>query len=183
MSGRAKGAAATPEEEREQLRQLTRELHEAAQDARDAERRLRAARKEIADGAEAVIEETVNRHQIEIDAVIKQNYATVQRTLEVQERETREHYTELLGQDGADLIARVCGMILHLTVPTITVDNWIKELSNIAAQHAVTGCSCLGCLAMTKATAPAVDILVATPEGLRDFRAAGGDVGFVIDMR
>lgn len=47
-----KKRTAGPEDEREELRQLTRELHEAAQNARDVARDLRAARKEIGESAE-----------------------------------------------------------------------------------------------------------------------------------
>lgn len=184
VSGKPKGPA-TPEEEREQLRQLTRELHEAAQDARDAEKRLRAARREIATETVAAIEAMVDLHQEELARIIRENYAAVQRTLEEQEQHTREHYAELLGRDGADLIARTCGMILHLTVPAITADGWVRELSAIAAQHERTGCTCTGCLVMTKAAADGAGgaVLAATADGLAEYIAAGGDPGVVIDAR
>lgn len=52
---------ADPEAEKAQLRQLTRELHEAAQDARDAARELIAARKTVESTAEDTIDVIVTK--------------------------------------------------------------------------------------------------------------------------
>lgn len=61
MSGRDKRAPASPEEEREQLRALTRELHEAVQDARAAARELRGARQETEAACSAMVETALER--------------------------------------------------------------------------------------------------------------------------
>lgn len=55
MSGRVKGAPASDQELLEQKRQVTRELHEAAQNARDAARELRAALALVGETAEAAV--------------------------------------------------------------------------------------------------------------------------------
>jgi hypothetical protein len=188
MSGRPKNAPKDPAEEREQLRQLTRELHEAAQHARDAARELRDARQQVAASAIAAAVETINRHQELIGQVITANYEAVQRTIENQERQTREHYAALLGTDGAELILRTCGQVLHLSVPTITAEAWMEQIRNVAAQHERTGCHCTGCLTAGRAAprpagAPRGQILVGTAESIADYIAKGGDPGIVLDAR
>jgi uncharacterized coiled-coil DUF342 family protein len=53
---------ADPEAERRELRQLTRELHEAAQGARDAAKELRAARNEVREDFEKILKPYIDEH-------------------------------------------------------------------------------------------------------------------------
>jgi hypothetical protein len=175
MSGRQKQPL-TPEQEREQLRQLTRELHEAAQGARDAARDLRAARKEITAETGAAVRQMTEERWAELALYFDERWDDMNRVIGSGERQTREHYAEMLRADGRELILRTCAMVLHLSIPGVTVDGWLQQIAEDTANHRLRGCSCTGCL-----VADPAQVMVATRESLDAFIAAGGDPGFVID--
>lgn len=89
MSARPKRAPASPEEEREQLRQLTRQLHEAAQDARAAARELLAARGQVSDDAEirisGIAAPLVNQAVTEINEHMQTGHAEFQKMVDAAE--------------------------------------------------------------------------------------------------
>lgn len=219
MSGREKHAPADPAAEREQLRQLTRELHEAAQHAADERRALAAARAEIIGEIETLTEYLLGEQTTAVKAALDAQMAAVQGWITSAETQIREGFAAEMGAAGAtDVVIRTCAMILHLSEPGLSVDEWVGNMKDVAAMHTVTGCSCLGCLAVkmartgklesprdarrpyvraaaaiasgaTNAAAAATadgagGILVATPEGLAAYKAAGGRVpDLIIDAR
>lgn len=102
MSGRVKHAPATPEQEREQIRQLTRELHEAAQAAREAIREYRAAREEIERGVEKRIQALLDVHAGHINGQVKKETDGVLASIRKVGRAVEDKYSELLGFQSSD---------------------------------------------------------------------------------
>lgn len=206
-----RAAANRAADERDQLRHRVRELHEAAQHAADERRALTAAQAEITGTIEALTADLLNRQQTEIMKFLKVQTAELQRYITSAETKIREGFAAEMAAAGAtNVVLRTAAMILHLSDPDLSVDEWVGNLQDIAAAHTVTGCSCLGCLAITMARtgslessrdarrpyirtvarlAATVDgdagkIMVATPEGLRAYQAAGGKApDLIIDAR
>lgn len=210
MSGRDKRAAADPAAEREQLRQLTRELHEAAQHAADERRSLAAQHAEIIGGVKSHTESLLDQQTTAVKAALAVQMAEVQRWITSAETQIREGFAaEMAAADATSVVLRTCAMILHLSAPELSVDEWIANLQDVAGMHTVTGCTCLGCVAITMAKTGKLDprdlrrpyiraaaklaatvddgageIMVATPEGLAAYKAAGGrPPDLIIDAR
>lgn len=171
-------------DEREQLRQLMREAHETIKDLRLLLREYQQARAGLDAAADKLLEGALNSHIEEISTALNDATAHVQKVIRNQEEQTRRHYGELLGKDTADLILRTCGMVLHLSVPRITVEGWMEQLKRDGLQHQDTGCSCLGCMTVAAATADPyqADVVVTTPDMLGEVQKRNPD-RIVIDMR
>jgi hypothetical protein len=159
MSGRPKRAPATPEEEREQLRQLTRELHEAAQAARDAARELRGQRHQIAEDLATQFRPVIAQFQEQL-------------------QKFTNHQIDLLSKDIRDIerhIQQAFAELMHAATPEQLMDMIIEQTKNVVLgelrsitgqQHAASG-----------------QVLVGTQEQLDSFLANGGDPGIVLDAR
>ena len=204
MSGKAKGAPKSPEEERAELRQLTRELHEAAQVAKDAARELRDARQEVRDTAHAMIVELVVTLVNEAVTDINAHFDDGLRAAEGKFAEADAACAKMI-QDAracAELIettamnteARLAGFADRgdaLAVLTSSIQGTVATLarepafiSDVAAKIAES----VG--AMMDAKHPRElqhmkrnrrgQVLVATEEGLADYVARGGDPGIVL---
>lgn len=183
MSGRAKGAPATPEEEREQLRQLTREAHEAAQDARDGERRARAAlaelRKAYSDAAEEVALPVLEALQTEFresrELLIAFQQTVADRTADAVQA-IEENHARLAGfkthGEFAQWLVNTVARTVYSELSTNAV--FIRDVALVARNDP-------GRPVVPMESNP--QILVATPQGLAEFVAAGGDPGTVIDAR
>lgn len=172
VSGRPKGAPASPEEERAQLRQLARELHEAAQDARDAARELRTARAET----EAGVHETVVSHTRatldELSEAFRNSRKILQDFQKVVAVKTEEavkdiedNHAKLAGfKDSTEfarwLVKEVFESLVHDPHFTRDVGAAMQQLSPVSLPP---------------------QIQVGTREQLAAFIAAGGNPGLIID--
>jgi hypothetical protein len=171
--------------DQQQLRDLTRQAHEAAQELHFLLKEVRQARADVPAAAEKIIEKSVNIHMDEVNGALNQALTDLNAVIRREEKRTREHYSELLGRDGADMILRTCGMVLHLAVPAITSDQWMAQIREIAAQQSKTGCNCLGCIAVAAADPHGIrdhGIVVTTPDMVDEIRRRDPD-RIVIDMR
>lgn len=204
MSGRIKGAPKSPEEERAELRQLTRELHEAAQDARGAARELRAEREKAAGIIEDMITELVvplvNEAVTEINGhfnagvlAAQGKFAEVDETLLKMVRDARE-CAGLIEKKAMDVEARLAGFSSREDALAVlqgsiagTIATLAREevfISDVAAKIAES----VGTMMDVKHPRELQhmkrkrhgQILVATEEGLADYVAAGGDPGIVL---
>jgi hypothetical protein len=164
-----KGAPTDPEAERELLRQLTRELHEAAQDARDAARVLRAERAEAAAliGDQAVglvnpIIEEMNRHIKDAEGNL------VSQMIEIEKLVT-------------DKFAVFTGMADFAEMQTFLAKSITDELNRREYVETITS----GLLRRMKASRQGggAEIKVATAAQLEAYILAGGDPGVVLDLR
>ena len=171
MSGRDKRGPASPEEEREQLRQLTRELHEAAKDARAAARELRDARGSVTDTAEryiiGIVETRVQEINRQIDRQAEQLFDSI---ADIGDK-IEEKHAQLLGFADA-------GQLLEWLAARIVAQLNEPAFLDKVARRVQTGKR----LKVDRAR-PDSQIMVMTPESLREFTAAGGDPGIIIDAR
>lgn len=126
-------------------REVARELNEAAQNARDAGRQLAAAVGALEADISKTTEAIVNAHMDEVNKHLNQALADLNAVIKREEARTREHYTNLLSADADELILNTCAMVLHLAVPTITIENWREQLNIRSAEHLQAGCTCNGC--------------------------------------
>lgn len=130
---RRKDAPLSAEEEREQLRQLTRELHEAAQEARDAARELHAQRamtaRSAADQATAVINPLIAA----LNKQVKETEDVIVANLEAGREKIEDHHRELLGfADRTEMAAWIAGQITrHLERP-----DYLDAVANRLLQNA-----------------------------------------------
>jgi hypothetical protein len=81
----------------EAARQTTRELNEAARNARDAARVLGAAYDQVKDAVEAGALGIVNSALLELNEYVTEQSAILSRTIVREEDKTRAHYSRLLG--------------------------------------------------------------------------------------
>jgi cell fate (sporulation/competence/biofilm development) regulator YlbF (YheA/YmcA/DUF963 family) len=127
------GRKPDPSDEQQQLRQLTRELHEAAQDAREAARELRATRRE----AMASIEEYFMKQLTEWDLAIGENFAKVEERVIAKLDQVIEHQAQLLGfRDSEEMIGRIIDDLHRNLVPVLTEElerSVSEELPNCLA--------------------------------------------------
>jgi hypothetical protein len=129
-----------------ELRELIREAHGAVKDLAALLRELRELRAAIPAEAEKFLEDALNVHTGEINSHLDAGIGAVNRLITREEERARVHYQELLGQGGAELILRTCALVLHVSVPTITVEDWVEKFVANAQSHIEDGCSCTGCL-------------------------------------
>lgn len=161
MSGRPKRAPVTPEEERELMRQLARELHEAAQDARDAARALAAERKEVADCV-------LNNFQPIIDSYQKQLQGHLDGQIEYLNGAVRKIH---------DSIHQSFAAYMGASTPAEIMDLVVAQLQGVVLGELKKAIA----LEFNARNMP--EIHVATLGGLEGFVAAGGDPGIVLDGR
>lgn len=86
--------------EEEQLkvkREVTRELNEAAQNARDAGRQLAAAYEKIEGDVTKAVMAILDSHLIAVDETITDARVRLDKQIAGEEQRTREHYARLLG--------------------------------------------------------------------------------------
>lgn len=174
------GKQQPPADEQEQLRQLTREAHETIKDLCLLLREYQQTRAGLEAAADKLLEGMFNSHIGKINDALNDATAHVQKVIRNQEEQTRRHYGELLGSDTANLILRTCAMVLHLSVPTITVERFMEKIAEGSNLHQTGGCSCLGC--MTVAAALEHDIVVTTPDMVDEVQKRDPS-RIVIDMR
>jgi hypothetical protein len=104
--------------EKEQLRQLTRELHEAAKDGYAAAKALRAAFKEAGDDIEATLERLVDQGMAELNDHITRSHQQLNQNIGNLEQQTRDHYARLMGhQDAQELASTIVREVYDLLVP------------------------------------------------------------------
>lgn len=161
---------ADPAAEREQLRQLTRELHEAAQDARDAARQLRAERAEAA------------------QLIGDQAVSLVNPIIEEMNRQIRQGEEELVAQmqQIEDLItekfAAILGLANFAEAKQFVADTITGQMNRPEYTDAIAR-GVLARMTAAQASAGRGRVMVATAEALQEYQAAGGDPGLVIDLR
>lgn len=172
MSGRDKRTPASPEEEREQLRALTRELHEAAKDARAAARELRDARASVTATAEDYLMATVQDRVAEINRQINDEADRLFDSITDIGEKIEEKHAQLLGFADA-------GQLLEWLAARIVAQLNEPAFLDKVARRVQTGKR----LKVDRRPRPAGEVLVMTPESLREFTAAGGDPGIIIDAR
>jgi hypothetical protein len=78
-------------------RQVTRELNEAAQNARDAARQLKAAYELTAGSIEKTIQAMVDKEAADLQAWIIKSRRDLNERIAEDEQKTRDHYAKLLG--------------------------------------------------------------------------------------
>ncbi len=108
------------EEQLKLKRLVTRELNEAAQNARDAGRQLAAAR----DGLEAVVARTVqavtDAHMTRVNEHVATASAELRKLIQAEEQKTRDHYARLLGATSYQhLISFMIGQVYELVLPEL----------------------------------------------------------------
>jgi hypothetical protein len=162
--------------ERERMRAQTRELHEAAQDARAAARELRAERTAAAAAAEtdaiacaAIACAAIDTHLTEqLTEMAAQTVAIT---------ELRDSFLARLAE-LADTDLDQKGMETFMTEAVLRAVRTPEFISRV-----------VDAVSEEIAASPALcstrkgQVLVATPDALAAFRAAGGDPGYVLDMR
>lgn len=170
--------------ERERNRAITRELHEAAQDARAAARELRAERAAEAAGAEAVAEALAESATDAIDA-----HAT-RRTIELTELQQRiinqlnELYDSFLARlaELSDNELDREGIEAFMTAAVLRAcrtREFVARVVNAVAEEIAAEPS----LCTPAARRMPGEVLVGTASDLAAFRRAGGDPGYVLDLR
>jgi hypothetical protein len=172
LSGKSKGAPASPEEERAQLRQLTRELHEAAQDARDAARELRTARDGVREAAKTAVAEYANGG-IEILAktfresreTLKHFEKTVAEKTDKAIKDIEDNHARLAGFKNSEEFARF--LVKEIFESLVHEPYFIRDVAAATQQ-------------ISQISQPP-QIQVGTREQLAAFIAAGGDPGIIID--
>lgn len=139
-----------PEEAAAELRELTREANGAVKDLRQVLREARELRARMAAEAEQLLEDRLNAHMDEINGALNDAAAHVQQVITSQEQATREHYAKVLGVSGQKLVSVTCAQILHLAMPEVTVADWLARLARDGERCRNAGCSCLGCVTLTR---------------------------------
>lgn len=99
MSGRTKAAPLTQAEE---LRALTRELHEAAKDARAAARELREARDSVGQTAGETIQELLTVMRDHVEKLVKERTAELVASMHASARSIEQHHAELMGKKSPE---------------------------------------------------------------------------------
>lgn len=138
-----------------ELRELVREANAAVRDLAPLLRELRQLRAAMPAAAEDYLAGVLNAHTDEISELLNERTAETNTYIAEQERQTRAHYQALLSQDVKDLILRTCGIVLHLTGPSITVEEWMAQLTREADRHRAAGCTCNGCGIVASPPVPA----------------------------
>jgi hypothetical protein len=173
-----KGTDADPAAaERERIRVLTRELHEAAQEARAAARELRAERAAAVADGRAAIDAYVVQHTTELGGTL--------RTITGQLNAMYEGFLARLAE-VADADMDPAGVEEFMTLSVLRATRRPEFISRVVeaiageinADHALVTSH----PALTPRRGGG-EVLVATPEALAAFRARGGDPGIVIDAR
>ena len=98
-----------PVDEKEQLRRLTRELHEAAKDAYSAAKVLRLAYKETEADTERMLQRLVD-----------EAFAALNIFIGKAEGQSRDHYARILGRaDAGGLVDEIVHHVYNLLVPEV----------------------------------------------------------------
>lgn len=196
MSGRVKGAPADPAAEREQLRQLTRELHEAAKDARAAAKELRAARQDIDEAAGAAVDQSVIPYLVIARDHITAEQQRLASDIQKVGAEFAAQFRELAGAKTSTEFMNALSAKLQPTITAAIVETIAELLPEVARVEIerITGGSKQ--LHTTRRAFEAFmaqadshlrhddpQVIVATKDALDAYVAAGGDPGIVIDMR
>lgn len=128
-----------------ELRELTREANGAVKDLRQILREARELRAGMKAEAGSLLEEMLNAHIGEISDALEKATDDVNKVIRNQEEQTRQHYSQLLGTTGQELISDTCAMILHLGLPSVPVAEWTVRLGAERTRHLDRGCPCEGC--------------------------------------
>jgi hypothetical protein len=183
-----KGTDADPAAaERERMRALARELHEAAQDARDAARELRAER---AATTPQIVTETKAAAQmaiLAIDGHVAHRSALMSEQAAGITEQLSELYNSFLTRLGelADNELDQEGIEAFMTAAVLRATRsaeFITRVVNAVAEE-ISGEPSLCTPTGWSPTRQRGQVFVGTPDGLAAFRAAGGDPGFVLDAR
>lgn len=190
MSGREKNAPRTPEEERALLRQLTRELHEAAQDARDAVRELNAAVAAAGPSMEARAEGACQNVLAQIqdigqgcveslahfEQVVEDNTASAVRAIEL-------NHARLTGFENPNDFGQFLGT--QTAAGLMANENFIDIIANRLYRMIEDGVlsGVVSRKSGDKMLARSPLIQVGTKEDVDAAITAGVDVGTVIDLR
>lgn len=169
--------------EREQMRAITRQLHEAAQDARAAARELRAER---AAAGPDIVTETKAAAQMAILAI---DGHVVGRLTELREQldvvtGLRDSFLARLAEladtelDQKGMEDFMAGAVLH----AVRSPEFISRVVEVIAGE-INADPSLVTSHMITLPSRAGEVLVGTPEMLAAFRRSGGDPGIVIDAR
>lgn len=191
MSGKPKGPR-TPEQEREELRQLTRELHEAAQDARDAARELRAERKIIYDTAATLIREQVTVLVEDAVAQLNQGFTEMKEATDKRVDFYMDHVEKTAVMCIERLKETAMGTEARLTGydnPDQVADKMMEDINQILHQLSRNPEFIADVAARISGSVGRYlgdhggSIMVGTREQVDRYVAAGGDPGIVLDAR
>lgn len=159
--------------EREEMRQLTRELHEAAQAATAAARQVAAERRAIVDDLGTRFQPVIDAYQRELQGHIDKQMSKMVVDTQTLQREIQEKVATWLGasspEDLMDLILRQTG------------DRVLEELGAAMASRDIS-LTREGQVEVTARQARRGQVLVGTREQLDAYIAEGGDPGIVFDM-
>lgn len=173
--------------ERERLRQQTRELHEAAQGARDAARELRAALAEVDKTAEATILRVIKPLCNEVAESVGKMLPAIEARVDVTIGHLQE-ITEICIDKVQELEATTVARMAGFEDLEATQQHINKEINEAIAglardQEFVADVASHLNPRVRFAQNGSPQIRVMTPESLNSFTAAGGDPGLVIDGR
>lgn len=169
--------------ERERMRQQTRELHEAAKDARDAARDLRAVRDQIARNAEAIIDSKLEELRQWIVAQSEQVCNQVN-GVSASATEALDHIADvalrtearIAGYKDQHEVGETVNRGIRQTIAELsTSQQFIDDVAAVVAE--AVGSS------FQRVVGRHGEVLVGTYEQMREFRRAGGDPGIVLDAR
>jgi hypothetical protein len=167
------------------MRAITRELHEAAQDARAAAREMAAERERF---AAAILAETSAAAQmaiLAIDGHVAQHSAQINDQLLAIIAQLDELYNSFLKRLGelADTEMDTEGIETFMAAAVLRACRTPEFIARVveAVADEINNDHSL----VTRHVAPAKggQVIVATPDALDAFRRAGGNPGIVIDMR
>jgi hypothetical protein len=118
--GKPRFSDLSEEEQLEVRRQVTRELNEAAQNARDAGRGLAAARDLITRTSAETVANIVDTHMIAVNDHVKKASDDLRAQILREEQKTRDHYGQLLGATSfTDLITYLVSMVIESLLPEV----------------------------------------------------------------
>jgi hypothetical protein len=170
--------SATEAAERERLRAMTRELHEAAKDARAAARELRAERDATAAAAAAAVDAYVTGSTEALRATIAETRATVEaghaqfiaRLAELADTELSEEGMQAFMTKSVMVAVRApefVGLVVDAIADEIARDPLLMNTDRRRRMRAAAGGG----------------VLVGTMDELSAFVRSGGDPGIVLDAR
>jgi len=134
----------------QQLRELLGEARGTVKDLTKLLRELRDIRAALPAETDKLMETLLNAHIGEVNTALNETINDVQKLIRGEEQKTREHYQDLLGQDGADIIIKTCAMVMHISDPAVSCEEWAREFYKTYNRHKARGCSCTGCLTVAK---------------------------------
>jgi uncharacterized protein YoxC len=133
VSGKPKGAPLTPAEEREQLRQLRRELHEETQAAREAARELREVQESVkADGLRS-LQDAIRQLSADLQEHVDKQFSVLTEDVETIEAAIQQHFAEIAGaSDSEELLNIVSAQVGQKITSWMLEDDMTEKYGELA---------------------------------------------------